>query len=65
MNRLAKLRKSRNLNQMALAEKSGINLRQIQKIEANESKMENLALKTAVALAEALQIEDLRELLKD
>ena len=65
MNRLAKLRKSRNLNQMALAEKSGVNLRQIQKIEANESKMENLALKTAVALAEALQIEDLRELLKD
>ena len=65
MNRLAKLRKSRNLNQMALAEKSGINLRQIQKIEANESKMENLTLKTAVALAEALQIEDLRELLKD
>ena len=60
MNRLAKLRKSRNLNQMALAEKSGVNLRQIQKIEANESKMENLALKTAVALAEAL-----RELLKD
>ena len=57
------LRQSRGLTQKALAEQTGINIRQIQKIEKGEIKIDNITLKNAIALADALGINDLRVLL--
>jgi len=52
-----------NLTQQALAEKSGINIRQLQKIEKGEIQIGNITLRNAKALADALEItiEDLTE----
>ena len=61
---LKSLRQAAGLTQSALASRSGINLRQIQKIEAGEIKMENITLQTAARLAQALGIT-MEELLKD
>lgn len=58
------LRQSRGLTQKALAEETGINIRQIQKIEKGEISVENITLKNALALADALNI-DVHKLLKD
>jgi len=62
-NQLAYLRTEAHLSQSALAKSSGVNIRQIQRIENGEGKMENVTLKNAIALADALSIQDLRELL--
>lgn len=45
------------LTQKELAEKSGINIRQIQKYESGEYDTGNMTLKNALALAEALECE--------
>lgn len=45
------------LTQKELAEKSGINIRQIQKYESGEYDVGNMTLKNALALAEALECE--------
>lgn len=54
---LARYRKERGLTQKQLAALSGVNSRQIQRIEAGESKAENLTLKNALAIAKALEIK--------
>lgn len=56
-NRLRHLRAEAGLTQAQLAAASGINLRQLQKIEAGEIKLGNVTLANAVALARALGIE--------
>ena len=48
--------------QKELAEKSGINIRQIQKYESGEYDIGNMTLKNAIALADALGCE-MRDLL--
>jgi len=50
----ADLRRSSGLTQAALAAASGINIRQIQKLEAGEILPQNITLSTAVRLASAL-----------
>lgn len=49
-----RLRKALGITQRELAEKTGINLRQIQKYESGEYDTGNMTLKNAVAFAEAL-----------
>lgn len=61
---LKSLRQAAGLTQSALASRSGINLRQIQKIESGEIKLENITLRSAARLAEALGVT-MEELLKD
>lgn len=60
------LRIAAGLTQAQLAAASGVNPRQIQRIELGTSKAENLTLKNAVALASALGVkpEDLMEVKK-
>lgn len=55
-NEIADLRRGAGLTQRALGEMSGINLRQIQKLESGEININNLTLKNAVALAAALGV---------
>ena len=52
------------MTQKELSEKSGINIRQIQKYESGEYDIRNMTLKNAVALADALQI-DVRKFLEE
>ena len=54
---MAYLRAATGLTQQALADKSGLNIRQIQKIEKGEIAIENITLKNALSLAEALGVE--------
>lgn len=56
MNDLKTLRGRNGLTQQALAKKSGVNIRQIQRIESGESSIGNITLKNAAALADALEI---------
>ena len=63
VSRLAYLRTGAGLKQRELAEKSGINIRQIQRIENGESEMRNVTLGNAIALADALNV-DVKELLE-
>ena len=51
---LRELRQAKALTLMELAVKTGINYQQIHKIETGKSKPQNIALKTAIKLAEAL-----------
>ena len=55
-NRLAQLRADAGLTQKALADAAGMNIRQIQKIEAGEIKPENITLGNALKLSAALHI---------
>lgn len=57
-------RLSKGLTQKSLAQVAGINIRQIQKIEAGEIDIGNVTLRNAIALADALHT-DVRELLAD
>ena len=52
------------LSQKAIASAAGINIRQLQKIEAGEIDIGNVTLRNAIALADALHT-DVRELLAD
>ena len=52
-----KLRKGVGLTQRALADRSGVNIRQVQKIEGGESCIGNIALSTAIKLADALNVD--------
>lgn len=61
MAELKELRKFMNMTQKELAEKSGINLRQIQKYEYGEYDTSKMMLRNAIALADALEC-DVREL---
>lgn len=55
-------RKEKGLTQKELSERSGINIRQIQKYESLSSEPGNMTLKNAIALADTLGC-DVRELL--
>lgn len=53
---LRKYREKNEMTQKELAEKSGVNIRQIQKLESREIGIDNITLKNAIALAEALGV---------
>ena len=53
---LQSLRAAAGLTQKQLAEAAGVNIRQIQKIEAGEIQIGNVTLQNAVRLAEALGV---------
>ena len=50
------LRQERGFTFRALAEKSGLGIRQLQKIEYGEAKIENITAKNLFALADALKV---------
>lgn len=54
--RLKQLRTGAGLTQQALADASGVGIRQIQSIEAGKIQIGNITLKNAKALADALHI---------
>lgn len=60
-NHVKTYRKKQGLTQAELANRAGLNIRQIQKIENGEVKTENITLKTMQAIAQALnaKIDDL------
>lgn len=64
MSVLVKYRNASGFSQRQLAEKSGVNIRQIQKYESGEYDIRNMTLKNAVALADVLQI-DVRKFLEE
>ena len=57
INQLAYLRQQHGLTQQALANASGVNIRQIQRVESGASAAGNITLKNAVALADALGVD--------
>lgn len=61
---LKEIRKLCGMTQKELAEKSGVNIRQIQKYEAGEYQLDNMTAKTASAISAALgcTIEELMAL---
>lgn len=60
-NHVKMYRKKQGLTQADLANRAGLNIRQIQKIENGEARTENITLKTMQAIAQALnaKIDDL------
>lgn len=56
-NHVKTYRKKQGLTQTDLANRTGLNIRQIQKIENEEVKTENTTLKTMQAIAQALNIK--------
>lgn len=54
---LADMRKVRGLTQQELATRAHMSVSQLQRLEYGERKIENLSLKTALALAKALRID--------
>lgn len=50
-------RKKQGLTQTDLANRAGLNIRQIQKIENDEVQTENVTLKTMQAIAQALNVK--------
>lgn len=61
INHVKMYRKKQGLTQANLANRAGLNIRQIQKIENGEVRTENITLKTMQAIAQALnaKIDDL------
>lgn len=55
-------RRMAELTQSELAKKSGVNIRQIQRVELGEAEAGNLTAKNLIAIADALGV-DVRELL--
>lgn len=60
-NHIKAYRKKQGLTQADLANRAGLNIRQIQKIENGEAQTENVTLKTMQAIAQVLnaKIDDL------
>lgn len=60
-NHVKMYRKKQGLTQADLANRAGLNIRQIQKIENGEAQTENITLKTMQAIAQVLnaKIDDL------
>ena len=56
------LREQQHMTQSELAKKSGVNIRQIQRVELGEAEAGNLSAKNLIAIADALGV-DARELL--
>lgn len=61
MSKLKKLRTAKNMTQKQLADGSGVNIRQIQRVENGDSDMSNITLGNAIKLADALGV-DVKEL---
>lgn len=59
--KLKQLLKERNMNQKQLALKSGLNERTISEFATN--KVERIPKKALIKIAEALEIEDIREII--
>lgn len=61
INHVKTYRKKQGLTQTDLANRAGLNIRQIQKIENDEVQTENVTLKTMQAIAQTLnaKIDDL------
>lgn len=57
INHIKTYRKKQGLTQTALANRAGLNIRQIQKIENDEVQTENVTLKTMQAIAQALNVK--------
>lgn len=56
-NQVKTYRKKQGLTQTELANRAGLNIRQVQKIENGEVKTENITLKTMQAIAQALNVK--------
>lgn len=56
-NRIKTYRKKQGLTQTDLANRAGLNIRQIQKIENGEAKTENITLKTMQTIAQAFNVK--------
>lgn len=56
-NHVKMYRKKQGLTQADLANRAGLNIRQIQKIENGEVRTENIALKTMQAIAQAFNVK--------
>ena len=54
---ISKLRKERKLTQAQLAEKSGVHVKAIARLEIGARPLSNLRLSTALALADALDAD--------
>lgn len=54
---LKEFRQSAGLTQRELAEKAGVNVRQIQKYESGEYALENMTAKTLLAISDALGVD--------
>ena len=58
--KVARLRCERGLTQAALAEKTGVNIRAIQRYESGERKIEGASLTVALRIADALGVHPLQ-----
>lgn len=56
-NILFRLRKERGLTQQHLADKAGVHVKALAKLERGERSLANTRLVTALALADALQVD--------
>jgi len=54
---ISRLRHERRMTQSQLAEKAGMHVQALAKIERGERPLSNLRLSTALALADALQVD--------
>ena len=63
-NKIKQLRTAAGMTQRELAEKAGVNIRQIQKYEVDQPEIGNVSLRITIALADALGVDDLREFIK-
>lgn len=63
-NKIKQLRTAAGMTQRELAEKAGVNIRQIQKYEVDQPEIGNVSLRITIALADALGVKDLREFIK-
>lgn len=57
INHVKTYRKKQGLTQTDLANRAGLNIRQVQKIENDEMQTENVTLKTMQAIAQALNVK--------
>lgn len=57
VNKLLYLRSQMNMTQGELAEKSGVNIRQIQRYESGSSELGNMTVKNAIAICNILECE--------
>lgn len=62
-NQLAYLRAKAGLTQAQLAQKTGKHVMYISKLERGDRQISGISLETAIAIADALGVDDLRELL--
>lgn len=61
---IKRLLKARGISQSELARRTGVNLRQVQKLVSGEILFENMTVKNALKIADALEI-DLHEVIKN